>query len=175
MINKNFKAWLQATLLANANKGLIPVTLPNGNTAYLAPYFNNNQIFPYATPSPDAMISSSIASRGIYIGSGNTPATENDYTLQSFISSGITSTGTYSHNLDGNNPYKGFTITLNNTTSSDITVREVGYAIACYTSNTLNNAGSQNYLLIDRTVLDNPLTVPANGTAVLYYELKSII
>lgn len=176
MVNKNFKAILQAILLANGGNGVIPITKPNGSTAYLAADFSNNQVFPYAVPSASVSVDTTINYRGIYIGSGDTPATENDYTLQNFISSGINSTGTITHNVDANNnPYKAFTITLTNTTNSNITIKEVGYAISCYASNTFNGSTSMIYMLIDRTVLETPLTVPANGTAILYYELKSII
>lgn len=111
---------------------------------------------------------------GIYVGTGSTAPTENDYALESVISSGITGSISKTNIYDQTNEVVGirFTLTLSNTTSEDIAVSEVAKCVRFNTASTSwgnPNAGSR-CVMIDRSVLAEPVTVPAGEAAVIYYD-----
>ena len=174
MITKNFKALLAAVLHAKSTaKGAVPVKTYAGADTYMAPVFSSGK-FP---TSAAASVVFSTSGNGIYLGSGNTPATLDDYKLESQITSGLSaSSPTYENGGDADgNPFSRYTFTLTNDTSSDIVVREIGYVQNLATA-ALNGSSSWSALcLLDRTVLSHPITVPANGTATLKYTLKTIM
>lgn len=175
MITKNFKMLL-ATILESSGGSdspcTVPIKSPGGNVYYLSPKLNR---FPYAI-TPTVQISSPPYG-GIYIGSGSTPASENDYALETPIISGLSaSTPAVVRSVDGDgNPYISFTFTLTNSTASDKIVREIGYFQLVNAGSYNSSGGSQTSIMLDRTVLETPLTVPANGTAAVKYELKTVI
>ena len=103
---------------------------------------------------------------GISLGSGSTPAAETDYALESIITSGISTSIITAMQQDSNgNPQTIDTITVTNTGSSDITIGEIGMTV------TPKNSGTLIYVLVDRTVLDSPITIPANESAVITYTI----
>lgn len=176
MTTKNFKAFLQMVLQAcyyGTAKAMVEAKYTNGNTCYLAPPLEQN-VFPRT-------VASTLATNGyggISVGRGNRPATEDDYRLEDKITTGLTAespTKTSGVDSDGN-PYLEYQFLLSNTTGADIVIKEVGYGQSVYCGNTAGATSISTYsILFDRTVLENPLTVPANGTAVLKYTLKTII
>lgn len=176
MITKQFKTIIAMMLEANTYNlnGLVQVTNTQGQTRYMAPYLNG--VFPSSVDYTMRFVANQ-NSPGVYIGTGNTIATENDYKLESVITSGITATApSISPGLDGNgNPQLQLLYTLTNLTASDIVIREVGSVQRSYASTAQNSSSSQNYFLHDRTVLDTPVTVPANDSAAIKYTLKTII
>lgn len=111
---------------------------------------------------------------GQAFGTGDTPPTEDDYTLESVITSGITAGApTASTEFDSvNNRYiRRLTYTINNVSDSDITIKEVGtYRGIAYASTLGATGSSTKILLVDRTVLDTPLTIPAGEAGVLRYD-----
>lgn len=174
MITKNFKAFL-ANMIGSrgsiSTKGVLPVKDTTGNIRYFGFRYSN---FPNSVQSSVNFSGYS----GIVVGTGTTPPTEDDYILENRITSGLTGTDpTKKNDVDSNgNPYIEFVFTLRNTTETDITVHEIGYAQNIYASTTLGGTDSNSYtLLFDRTVLETPVTVPANGTAAIKYTLKTII
>lgn len=176
MLTKNFKA-LMATILESNNGagrvGILPIKQPNGTVYYITPSFSN--CFPsntsyYFTTSRD--------STGIQLGTGSTPSTEDDYTLESIITGGLNASSAITHcDVDSSgNPFLDLDLTVTNTSSNDITVREIGY---CQTIQCTTTKGGTSYtgrsFLLDRTVLSNPVTIPAGQYAVIRYTLKTII
>lgn len=102
---------------------------------------------------------------GILLGSGTTPPTIDDYKMESLISSGFSTTVGVS--LDDNNDAVHI-ITVTNTSDGDIVVGEVGYSGVAY-----SGAGSGMYIvLMDRTVLDSPVTIPAGGVGKITYTIR---
>lgn len=78
--------------------------------------------------------------------------------------------------MDANgNPYLQYTIMLTNTTSNDIIVSEVGYTQPLIGSSSVDGSGTSEVYLLDHTVFDTPVTVPANDSAVIKYTLKTIL
>lgn len=177
MITKNFKNLLAMILesagTGQSNTAILPVKNVDNQTKYLSPNFGSSYYPYYVTRS----VASSLTS-GIHIGSGDTLPTEDDYKLETQITSGISAgSATVSISHENGNPYVNFIVTLTNTTANDIVIKEVGFAQTLYCGDTQGASATTNtVLLLDRTVLENPLTVPANnGTAVLKYTLKTII
>ena len=148
MLTNNFYKMLLGVCLRGRADGL---TLPNGASGY-------SKNFP--TPSP-------ADGDRVEFGDGDTPPTLNDYKL-----SGNTITGctvSFTKTVD-NQDENGFTVTaihtITNGNSSEITIREVGrYSHAQYAS------GSYGNYLIDRTVLDTPVTIPAGGIGQVEYTI----
>ena len=112
---------------------------------------------------------------GITVGSGNTPATDEDYCLETPITSGLTGVIAFSKGNDsGDIPWLSMNIVLQNSTNSDITVKEIGLKGAMHYGNTAGGArSSQAVFLIDRTVLATPVTIPAGSNAAIIYTLKT--
>lgn len=175
MITKNFKA-RAATLLqmGSVSIGKLSVKDIGGTTRYLS--LSGSSSFPSTVTSSVAIGSSS---PGIHIGSGSTAASEDDYELESRITSGLSSSSTtQTYDVDSSgNPYLEYLFTLTNNTSSDIVVREIGYVQQFRLADTQGGSitSANRYLLLDRTVLDTPVTVPANDSAAIKYTLKTVL
>jgi len=102
----------------------------------------------------------------IALGSGTTPVSFNDYNLESKVVGWSPAQG-YEVNYDDANfkgtfkAYRPFTFT------SETTINEAG--LAWY----IRDADNYNRLtMVDRIVLDTPITVPANRTIDVYYVLE---
>lgn len=168
MVLKNMKAFIAATcqLMSSFQKTIIPATLLNGNTTYLL----NSGWGTYSNRADEIQISALTGNtpRGIYLGTGNTAVTENDYTLASPITSGLSvSAPTGSAVYDNENSYLNRTYLLTNTTDSDITIREMCEVVRGNGGTTPNAGSVAIAIMVWREVLSTPVTVPANGSAVL--------
>lgn len=102
----------------------------------------------------------------IRCGTGTTAATENDYKLESYVT-GLTNDAVVTA-VSGNASKKTYTATFTNTTDADITVTEIGFFTNCYYNSSVDN---DNFLL-DRIVLDTPITIPAGESKPITYELS---
>ena len=108
------------------------------------------------------------SSYGVSFGTGTTPATASDYCLESIlgttqISTSVPSTVSYSR-VD---TYEEYSVTfgVTNKTADAITISEVGLTI--YTDNS-----PYVYVLIDRTVLDTRITIPAVQSKQITYTIR---
>lgn len=127
--------------------------------------------------SQSIFISSALSSssNGIAVGSGNTEPTEEDYTLESQIT-GLTGSISVADIVNSENfSFKhSILVTLTNSGAEDVTVKEIGYFGYSGTSTTRGGAVGQNTnakgYLIDRTVLENPVVVPAGESSVISYD-----
>ena len=110
-----------------------------------------------------AVLTTSNNTTGIVVGSGNTVPSEDDYCLESQITSGI-STSVYKEKVvdSSNNPGIKFQITINNTSENSITISEIGIQVA---------GVSSRAVLMDRTLLDAPVTIAAGDYAIIIYEV----
>lgn len=157
----------------NITKGLLPCKDYTGATYYITPN-TFGSAFPY---SATQTLTTSASSTGFCVGSGTTAATENDYNLESQITSGISSSVVVNPYLDDNNdPCVDFDLTITNTGSTPLTIAEIGYKqnIYCTTAQGGTSA-SYKLCLLDRTVLDQPVTIPASDYAVIRYTIKTDI
>ena len=175
MITKNFKNLLASFLAASggATNGYLPVKGVNGTTYYVAAYLNDG--FPRAVT---AGFTNTAANAGISVGRGTTAATEDDYQLESPITSGLSGTLNRTIALDENgNQFVRYDLILTNSTNSDITVGEIGYKqqIRATTAQGATTSNNLYVCLIDRTVLTTPVTIAAGDYAVIRYTLKTVI
>lgn len=115
---------------------------------------------------------------GFSFGSGNTAPTEDDYFLESQITSGLSSvlTGS-SRGVDSNGKlYMEYLFTVTNTSNANITIAEMGITSSWSVCTSASaTSASNNNILIDRTVLDTPVTIEPNNSAAIRYRITSDI
>ena len=102
---------------------------------------------------------------GTFFGTGTTPPTIDDYKLSGNLITTISSSVSFSAvNEDGGNKLEAV-YTLTNTGSSPITIGEVGLF-----------AGDNQYnkVLVERTVLDEPITLPPDGVGQVTYTIRMV-
>lgn len=101
----------------------------------------------------------------IRCGTGTTEATEDDYKLENYAT-GLTCDSVVTA-IGGNYSKKTYTATFSNTTDADISVTEIGFFTNCY----YRTSGDNDNFLLDRIVLDTPITIPAGESKAITYEL----
>ena len=105
---------------------------------------------------------------GIVLGSGTTPATVYDYALESLITSGLNANVVRSADGGDNLVY---VLTLTNTSVEEITIGEIGIVDQAYTG----EGSGYKQVLMERTVLDSPVTLSAGAVAVVTYTISLAI
>lgn len=161
-----FLPWLN-----NANYAHIETKNVLGNTVYTTPYYYDGFTRNWLLISTDVNTDyTGNQTGGFALGSGTTPATEDDYTMENQIlgltlSSTISST---SYEYDSENDcivfYKDATVS--NNTGSDVVISEIGL-FRTYSSSPTKGASSnltQQRFMTAHTILDEPVTI-ANGEA----------
>ena len=104
---------------------------------------------------------------GVIIGSGTTPPTIDDYKLENRITlSGITSSGSVSTTSDDGGITLISVLTIANNSGQEITIGECGI----FTNN--GSTGDAYCALIERTVLESPITIPAGGVGQVTYTIR---
>lgn len=101
----------------------------------------------------------------IRVGTGTIEATEDDYKLEKYAT-GLTCDSVVT--AISSNYSKTYTAIFSNTTDADIVVTEIGFFTSCYYRSSFDN---DNFLL-DRIVLDTPITIPAGESKPITYELS---
>ena len=108
-----------------------------------------------------------ITSHGVLFGTGDTPASLDDYKLAGDLIQNIATivSRTYSYSEEKQSIKAIYTITNNNT--EEITIKEVALTVPfCYDKGSFLSA-----CIIDRTVLDTPVTIPAGGIGRVEYTI----
>jgi hypothetical protein len=103
---------------------------------------------------------------GIVLGSGTAPATINDYCLESRITADLVCSSVVTS--DDNND-KVIIITATNSGDSNITIGEIGYHGSAPVS---AQSSSSTAVLLERTVLDAPITITPGGVGQVAYKIK---
>lgn len=104
----------------------------------------------------------------LMLGTGTTAPTADDYHLESPITTNLSCD---SVSVSRTSLTKTYTATFTNSGSSDITVTEVGFIVYILYLYSNSNKKSDNFLM-DRTVLDTPITIPAGESRTVTYELS---
>lgn len=109
---------------------------------------------------------------GVIFGSGDEPATPNDYTMD-YIQ-GLTTTVNKTFADDDNGASCTAVYTITNTNANDVTISEVGIFSKIQTRATADATGGANYgpYLLEHTVLDTPVTIPAGGIGQVTYTIR---
>lgn len=127
------------------------------------------------TASPRALLGSmtnpqcvALGTDGTWFGKGTTPPTVDDYTMEAAYVNGEFTiqcasavTGTHT------NTFYSISIVYNitNTTSRDLPISEIGVFGR-------NISTGQYYCLLDHTILENPVVIPAKHTVAMEYVIK---
>ena len=162
MITRNWYNWWKSQHSRQVITG--GAVLQDGNVRDLTYSSNNNAVIGLALT--DNMVRYRTNEPGIYLGSGTTPATLDDHKMESMITSGLVCSVATS--LDDNNDAVN-NITITNNTNADITIGEVGTGGYAYCG---QESSYWNVLLMDRTVLDSPVTIPAGGVGQITYTIR---
>lgn len=130
--------------------------------------------FPHEVNASLRLDNTNINYPGIVIGTDGTTPTIRDIQLGSMITSGVSmSLASAKHGCDAPGiPYVEYKISVTNTGSDPITIREIGYRQKmCYE----NSSSSRTYLiLLDRTTLAEPLTIQAGDSGIIDYKLQTV-
>ena len=102
----------------------------------------------------------------VRFGNGTTPATVNDYKLESMIDSGIKVANPSTVTTEQTDSYISWTVTFGVSASVETTISEIGLIAKAYRSN-----GPMD-TLVDRTVLDTPVTIPAGQSKQITYTIR---
>ena len=127
-------------------------------TSYNLPYWTLNNAAKYLRTS----YASGTTAYGLYFGTGNTPPSLDDYKLSGDIISGITvsyAVTSAGDNIDSDHAEITMTFTITNGNTQEITIREVAL---------VTMAG----IMVERTVLDTPVTIPAGGIGQVTYTIR---
>ena len=149
---------------------LIAAKTTSDENLYIPPAANLN--------SATIMTNYSNGSYGIAVGSSDIAVTEDDYILGNLITTlkqSATPQVALVYDAENTKLIARTDLTLVNDTAEDIIVREVG-KFACYNTATTKGAipanvnSNKRCVMVERTVLESPVTVPANGTATIRYD-----
>ena len=120
----------------------------------------------YTYPNMYYVQTSTASGGGVILGTGTTTPTLDDYCL----SGDMITTFTYSKDVSVTSDESGVTITalytITNTGSSAFTIGELGLIAAPY-----NHSSAGYKCLVERTVLDTPVTIPAGGVGQVVYTI----
>ena len=120
-----------------------------------------------------AMLKQSINSEndkgGVLFGAGTAPATVQDYKLDAPITTGLSIIIPNNFTYAKGNSFQDVAVTygVTNTSSSEITISEIGLVATIYVSGNLYES-----ILVDRTVLDTPVTIPAGESKQITYTFR---
>jgi len=104
----------------------------------------------------------------IILGNGTTEPTPEDYRLESQITENLSCDNV---SVSRNTTIKTYTATFSNSGTSPMTVTEIGYVSRFVWDYTFGDYSFDNFLM-DRTVLDTPITIPAGESRTVTYELS---
>lgn len=170
MLTDNFKSLIgtipQSTSVV---KGTLPAKDVYGLQRFLTGQYPN---FPY---SRTTTFTTDRFAAGISIGSGTRAESGADYQLESHISSGVNATVTSTTvNANGGEPYVQYAITVTNTSQQPLVVGEICYKQSVSaTAFPESTSASAAVLMMDRTLVEPVLTIPAGRAAVIEYRLMT--
>lgn len=124
------------------------------------------------------MFPSSAASNhyGVVFGDGSVEPALNDYKLSGtvLLSSDASGTGTCASTMDSNAGEASLTgtYTITNKRDTEIVIREVGIMLEAKAATSPTGSLSSSYFLVERSLLDEPVTIPAGGFGQVVYTVK---
>ena len=161
MLTKNFYAYIKASF--SGSNSVATFTKTDGSTSTVG---LNSDYPPFSVMDEWAK---SASSAGVSFGTGTTPATASDYFLESILNDNKINVATPSavsfSRGDTSEEYSA-TFGVTNKTADAITISEMGLTAIPYNGNPII------YVLVDRTVLDAPVTIPAGQSKQITYTIR---
>ena len=110
------------------------------------------------------------SSNGVVLGDGDTPPTFEDYSLAGNTISNFTFTASINRlNIDNSGTTIKALYTITNNNSAEITIKEIGLIVNATQYSSSN--GAEKKIVLDRTVLDTPVTIPSGGVGQVEYTI----
>ena len=146
------------------------IVRPNGATATTSSYDNFQSIqigyngtnangqTRLANVLKDISATASLKNGGVAFGNGTSEPSMDDYTLSGSLVTAFTASALMSK--IGNT----ITVTYTLTATADITISEIGLFSLYY-------SGNRHPFLVERTLLDEPVTIPAGGVGQVVYTI----
>ena len=163
MLTKNFYAYIRADFSEKSTAATF--TKPDGSKIAV---ILSSDYPPFKVMNSWAKI---ITGTGVSFGTGTTPATASDYVLESILGNDKINVSTPSSiSFSRYDTYEEYTVTfgVTNITAEAITISEMGLTAMPYSP----NSGDNCYALVDRTVLDTPITIPAGQSKQITYTIR---
>lgn len=106
-------------------------------------------------------------------GSGTTPPTMDDYKLEGTVATNCTCSHTIESTIseDGSEGTMTVTYTITNNNDAEITIGEIGIFLEMYWLTGYSTCTNYPYL-VERTVLESPITIPAGGVGQVTYTIR---
>lgn len=167
MITKNGMNLIAAKLSENGGNDTqlsYPFVYTSGTSGQITVSYRNYGFDRYCL----SYSSYSLTNSGIYVGSGTTSPSIGDYAPeQMFSSTDCTISASNVPSIEVTDSYiewiKVFTVFA----KKNITVSEIGII-----GSPFSNANTTSTILIERTVLDNPVYIPANASKTIEYRIR---
>lgn len=171
MFTQNYIDWQNLVFISSSKNAYI--TAHDGTRVSIFRFISNSQndttlgmSIPAAMQAP--VCQSPGSSQGLYFGTGTTPATKSNYTLESPITSGLsfTSKGTTVVGAEETGKYvASVSHNIKNTSESTISISEIGLFGRAYATS------SSAYVLLERTVLSEPIILGAGEEKIITYKI----
>lgn len=110
---------------------------------------------------------------GVCFGSGNEPATIDDFKLSgaSVLNCSCSVSCSHSYESDGSNGVMSVHYTITNNNDTEVVIGEIGIFGEWYCRTTSNKANNF-YYMVERTVLETPVIIPAGGVGQITYVIQ---
>lgn len=174
MLLRNYYKAVSACMEGTGTSTKVAYISYNGDEVYSGFYKNGvNCLTPTKTGDSYTASMSRIATTpatslsGIILGTGDTPPTVDDHRLAGDIITTIASSVAVSFEMEEGGTILTSLCTITNSGSDPITIREVGLFGKGKSSNYDSDA-----VLVERTVLDSPLTIEPGSVGQLTYTIK---
>ena len=172
MFTNNWYKTLASAITKNSAKNFINVNgvetgLHSGNSSSNIALGSDNGSS--ETAYIGRLVQTYTGSGGVRMGTGDTPATVDDYKLSGNLITGYSFTAKIETKNSAESDKITATYTITNTSSSEITIKEVG--IVAKMAKTTSTPQTQHMGLLERTVLDEPVTIPAGGVGQVVYTI----
>lgn len=111
-------------------------------------------------------VNTKIGSVGVVLGDGTAEVSKDDYKLSGNVISTISASATEQSTYDDGQAVKSMVYTITNTGTTPITISEIGYY------GNVGDTSSYSPALLERTLLETPLTIPAGGVGQIIYTIR---
>lgn len=175
-----FTKWAKRALAYRVNDQIVPGISGLKGTFYVKDSGGNERVVDPSVGMPNARMVTNNTTDGYAFGTGTTPATEDDYCMEALITSGISLSATPQRQSNFDAETRTYTIyydfTINNTSSDDVTISELGMYCNFYRTTAIgadvnHYVGNNTNVLVEHTILEEPVTIPAGESRILRYQL----